>query len=59
MLPPCAFTLRNAVESVAIFGELGASKSTGSAGWILLKDLQLGMYAKPELFASLSLFRLQ
>ena len=24
------FTLRNAVESVAIFGELGAAKTTGS-----------------------------
>jgi hypothetical protein len=38
-----AFTLRNAVESVAIFGELGAAKTTGSAAWILLKYLQLGM----------------
>src|ERR1700722_7109835 len=41
--PYDAFTLRNAVESVAIFGELGAAKTTGSAGWILLKYLQLGM----------------
>ena len=41
---PCdAFTLRNAVESVCIFGELGAAKTTGSAAWILLKYLQLGM----------------
>lgn len=38
-----AFTLRNAVESVCIFGELGAAKTTGSAAWILLKYLQLGM----------------
>ena len=41
--PYDAFTLRNAVESVAIFGELGAAKTTGSAAWILLKYLQLGM----------------
>ena len=38
-----SFTLRHAVESVAIFGELGAAKTTGSAAWILLKYLQLGM----------------
>ncbi|MGJ5813599.1 type IV secretory system conjugative DNA transfer family protein [Paludibaculum fermentans] len=38
-----AFTLRNAVESVAIFGELGAAKTTGSAAWLLLKYLRLGM----------------
>src|ERR1700733_13678070 len=38
-----AFTLRNALESVAIFGELGAAKTTGSAAWILLKYLALGM----------------
>jgi len=38
-----AFTLRNAVESVAIFGELGAAKTTGSAAWILLKYLAIGM----------------
>jgi hypothetical protein len=37
------FTLRNAVESVAIFGELGAAKTTGSAAWILLTYLQIGM----------------
>jgi len=37
------FTLRNAVESVAIFGELGAAKTTGSAATILLKYLELGM----------------
>jgi type IV secretory pathway TraG/TraD family ATPase VirD4 len=37
------FTLRNAVESVAIFGELGAAKTTGSAAWILLKYLEIGM----------------
>src|ERR1700722_769150 len=44
MWSPCdAFTLRNAVESVCIFGELGAAKTTGSAAWILLKYLQLGM----------------
>src|ERR1700722_7907782 len=41
--PYDAFTLRNAVESVCIFGELGAAKTTGSAAWILLKYLQLGM----------------
>ncbi len=38
-----AFTLRNAVESVAIFGELGAAKTTGSVAWILLKYLEIGM----------------
>ncbi len=38
-----SFTLRNAVESVAIFGELGAAKTTGSAAWILLKYLEIGM----------------
>lgn len=37
------FTLRHAVESVAIFGELGAAKSTGSAAWLLLKYLEIGM----------------
>jgi type IV secretory pathway TraG/TraD family ATPase VirD4 len=31
------------VESVAIFGELGAAKTTGSAAWILLKYLEIGM----------------
>jgi hypothetical protein len=41
--PYDAFTLRNAVESVCIFGELGAAKTTGSAAWILLKYLELGM----------------
>jgi hypothetical protein len=41
--PYDAFTLRNAVESVCIFGELGAAKTTGSAAWILLKYLHLGM----------------
>jgi hypothetical protein len=41
--PTDAFTLRHAVESVAIFGELGAAKTTGSAAWILLKYLQIGM----------------
>jgi hypothetical protein len=41
--PSDAFTLRNAVESVAIFGELGAAKTTGSAATILLKYLELGM----------------
>jgi hypothetical protein len=37
------FSLRNAVESVCIMGELGAAKSTGSAAWILLKYLSIGM----------------
>lgn len=37
------FTLRNALESVAIFGELGAAKTTGSAAWILRKYLEIGM----------------
>jgi hypothetical protein len=37
------FTLRNAFESVAIFGELGAAKTTGSAAWLLLKYLSIGM----------------
>jgi hypothetical protein len=41
--PDDSFTLRNAVESVAIFGELGAAKTTGSAAWILLKYLEIGM----------------
>jgi type IV secretory pathway TraG/TraD family ATPase VirD4 len=41
--PYDSFTLRNAVESVAIFGELGAAKTTGSAAWILLKYLEIGM----------------
>ena len=41
--PYDAFTLRNAVEAVAILGELGAAKSTGSAAWILLKYLSIGM----------------
>jgi hypothetical protein len=41
--PSDAFTFRNAVESVAIFGELGAAKTTGSAAWILLKYLEIGM----------------
>src|ERR1700683_5617463 len=41
--PYDAFTLRNAVESVAIFGELGAAKTTGSAAWLLLKYLSIGM----------------
>ncbi len=31
------------MESVCIFGELGAAKTTGSAAWILLKYLELGM----------------
>ncbi len=39
------FTLRNALESVAIFGELGAAKTTGSAAWLLLKYLEIGMGA--------------
>jgi len=37
------FTLRNALESVAIFGELGAAKTTGSGAWLLLKYLEIGM----------------
>jgi len=41
--PQDAFTLRHAVESVAIFGELGAAKTTGSAAWLLLKYLAVGM----------------
>jgi len=41
--PHDAFLLRNAVESVTIFGELGAAKTTGSAAWILLKYLSIGM----------------
>jgi hypothetical protein len=41
--PSDVFTLRNAVESVAIFGELGAAKTTGSAATLLLKYLELGM----------------
>jgi hypothetical protein len=38
-----SFTLRHAVESVAIFGELGAAKTTGSAAWLILKYLSIGM----------------
>src|SRR5580700_5995176 len=41
--PDDAFTLRNAVESVAIFGELGAAKTTGSGAWLLRKYLSIGM----------------
>jgi hypothetical protein len=41
--PDDAWTLRNAIESVCIFGELGAAKSTGSAAWILLKYLSMRM----------------
>jgi hypothetical protein len=41
--PRDSFTLRNAMESVAIFGELGAAKTTGSAAWIILKYLEIGM----------------
>lgn len=37
------FTLRNAVESVGIFGELGAAKTTGSAATFLLEYMKLGM----------------
>jgi hypothetical protein len=37
-----SFTLRNALESIAIFGELGAAKTTGSAAFILLKYLEIG-----------------
>lgn len=38
-----SFRLFMAFATVAIFGELGAAKSTGSAAWILLKYLELGM----------------
>jgi hypothetical protein len=41
--PSDVFTLRNAVESVAIFGELGAAKTTGSAAWLLIRYLEIGM----------------
>jgi type IV secretory pathway TraG/TraD family ATPase VirD4 len=37
------FTLRNAVESVSIFGELGAAKTTGSGAWLIKKYLDIGM----------------
>jgi hypothetical protein len=37
------FTLRNAVESVAIFGELGAAKTTGSGACMIKNYMQLGM----------------
>jgi TraM recognition site of TraD and TraG len=37
------FTLRQALESVAIFGELGAAKTTGSAATFLLKYMEIGM----------------
>jgi hypothetical protein len=41
--PYDVYTLRSACESICIFGELGSAKSTGSAAWILLKYLSLGM----------------
>ncbi len=41
--PGDGFTLRNGQESVAIFGELGAAKTTGSAARFLLEYLALGM----------------
>jgi TraM recognition site of TraD and TraG len=41
--PYDVFTLGKAFESVAIFGELGAAKTTGSAAWLLLAYLSLGM----------------
>jgi hypothetical protein len=37
------FWLKNAFESVKILGELGGSKSTGSAAHFLLKYMELGM----------------
>jgi TraM recognition site of TraD and TraG len=37
------FTLRQALESVAIFGELGAAKTTGSAATFLLRYMEIGM----------------
>jgi hypothetical protein len=40
--PGTYFTVRNAVESVAIFGELGAAKTTGSAAAFLLRYLEAG-----------------
>ena len=41
--PLDGFTNRNGFESVAIFGELGSAKTTGSAALILLRYLQAGM----------------
>jgi hypothetical protein len=38
-----SFTLRHALEAVAIFGEIGAAKTTGSAAWIIRKYFELGM----------------
>jgi hypothetical protein len=37
------FLLRHAVEQIAIFGEIGAAKSTGSGAWLLLNYLCSGM----------------
>ena len=37
------FTQRNAEEAVAIFGELGAAKTTGSAAQFLTSYLAVGM----------------
>jgi hypothetical protein len=37
------FLLVQALSNILIFGENGASKSTGSAAWILLKYLEIGM----------------
>jgi hypothetical protein len=37
------FRLFMAFAGIVIFGELGAAKSTGSAAWLLLKYLEIGM----------------
>lgn len=41
--PHDIFRLRHAVEQIAIFGEIGAAKSTGSGAWLLLNYLRAGM----------------
>lgn len=43
LAPFDALTLRHAVEGIAIFGGVGAAKTTGSAAQILLGFLSLGM----------------
>src|SRR5664280_2426267 len=41
--PADFFRLFMAFATVLIFGELGAAKTTGSAAWILLRYLEIGM----------------
>jgi hypothetical protein len=41
--PHDSFRLANAFANVGVFGENGAAKSTGSAAWMLLKYMEIGM----------------